>query len=154
MRLRNSVLSVILATLLAGAWVVLPGRPALASPSCHLSTCEGLLAADAGCEADQVGVAFATGDDPNVPAGNDQPSADLYYSAACGAAWFNFDTKYDLITLQVVRLWTQPEYGGVNVLADEIETDGSTNYVSTMVSWQNSIRVCLVYYGAPCSGWR
>jgi hypothetical protein len=136
-------------------------RPAVgqaAAASCHAESCVGKSPSGYGCTDDGYRVAGFVVTGTTVPEGARKPDVDLWYSPACEAAWGHYFSTLTNENRQVTVEWLAP-YGGLANPADflQIRTFEPGEFVTTMVAWNNSIRICAHPSGATgstCTGWR
>jgi hypothetical protein len=141
------------------AGILIAPHPAEASPQCKYSTCQGKTPDAEGCLADADTIGYVSL--PNEAHVQTRvPELDLFYSAGCEAAWFEFDTSDDT-SQQQIHLDTIPAYGGVATTRFDtglVTAPGSgASFVSTMVSWGQSMQACVALTfdtsTNPCTGW-
>ncbi|WP_343449753.1 hypothetical protein [Micromonospora oryzae] len=120
------------------------------------------MAAAQGCLTGAFVTAGFTLNDPEV---SQQTRGDLWYSPTCKAMWADFNSP-EVYSPIYGQLWVQPEYGGVNTLAASTQMISPGNWTSTMVDWQQSVKLCGSHQGTDpdmgfptqgynaCSAWR
>jgi hypothetical protein len=129
--------------------------PASAAASCFASTCDGKFADDAGCWADRVEMSRW-----NVAVATPNPPAHFFYSPTCRSVWVEFDMHRD--NWWSFWMWSQPQYSGVEKVVrgalppdcpsctlgmHEVAVAGFPDVHRTiMVSWEYSVKACVVYY--------
>ena len=67
--------------------------------------------------------------------------------------WGDYNAS-DVEMFANVELQTQPEYGGVNAVPFSEYLRGPGNVTTTMVDWQQSVRVCANGGTLTCTPWR
>jgi hypothetical protein len=102
------------------------------------------MAADEGCEADRIQVG-------GQPASNPPADYTLWHSEACHSAWAEYDSSADAFGRLEILDWID-EYGGANGNY-QIDIGTAGNYPTPMVSWDDSVRVCVDTFNT-CTGWR
>ncbi|WP_092378920.1 hypothetical protein [Micromonospora phaseoli] len=120
------------------------------------------MAAAQGCTAGAFAINGFTLNDPDV---GQPPRGDLWFSPACKAMWGELNAP-ELYGFLFAQLWTQPEYGGVNVQADFFQMSSAGNYTTPMVDWEQSVKFCGSHKGTDpdmdlpsggynaCTSWR
>lgn len=119
-----------------------------AAVGCHGSACDGKMAAEEGCRADALQVGGKSLTDP-------VRYYTLWYSPACHSAWAEFDSTSAATDNVEILQWID-EYGGSNGSYQVVLGDAG-NYPTPMVTWDDSVRVCMNTNTVPvsaCTRWR
>jgi hypothetical protein len=145
---RHRAILLLVAALTTVIGLMVPA-PAMAAVHCDGSGCNGKKITETDC----MTRAYAIGGLEVKFSSKTVARADLWFSPSCHAMWGDYNAS-DGEMFASVELQTQPEYGGVNAVPFSEYLRGPGNVTTTMVDWQQSVRVCANGGTLTCTPWR